>query len=122
MSRVALADDLTIAAGRTAAADLLRGRDRPTAIVCGDDILAAGCYAAAYAAGLSIPTDVSVVGYAGTIVGDALVPGLTTVSAPADRLGAKAVELVLDQLAGTAVPDRTVVPVRLVERGSVARR
>jgi LacI family repressor for deo operon, udp, cdd, tsx, nupC, and nupG len=116
---VALADDLTIAAGAAAAAPMLRRRRRPTAVVCADDILAAGLYAAAADAGLAIPGDLSVVSYAGTIVGDALVPKVTTVRAPAAELGGRAARLLLDRLAGAPVPERTVVPVTLSERGSV---
>jgi DNA-binding LacI/PurR family transcriptional regulator len=116
---VALAEDLTIAAGAAAAAPMLRRRRRPTAVVCADDILAAGVYAAAAGSALTIPGDLSVVSYAGTIVGDALVPHVTTVRAPAGDLGGRAVRLLLDRLAGEPVPERTVVPVTLSERGSV---
>ena len=116
---VMVAHDLTIAAAAEAAAPVLRRRRRPTAVVCADDILAAGLYAAAAAAGLNIPGDLSVVSYAGTIVGDALVPAVTTVRAPAGELGGQAVRLLLDRLAGEPVPERTVVPVTLAERGSV---
>lgn len=114
------AQELTIQAAQAAAVELLRGRGRPTAIVCGDDILAAGLYAAADALGLAVPADLSVIGYAGTIVGDALVPALTTVQAPAEELGARAVELMLAVLDGQDVPETTTVPVWLVKRASVA--
>ncbi len=117
---VGLAEDLTIAAATEAARQLLRRRRRPTAVVCADDILAAGVYAAAAEAGLAIPGDLSVVSYAGTIVGDALVPPVTTVLAPAGDLGGRAVQLLLDRLAGEPVPERSCVPVTLAERGSVA--
>lgn len=119
VGRIVRADDLTIAAATAATAALLRGRGRPTAVVCADDILAAGAYATAAAMGVSIPNDLSIVGYAGTIVGDALVPALTTVLGPAGHLGCRAVELLVDHLRGRPVPERSVVPVRLVQRSSV---
>lgn len=119
---VVRAGELTIAAAAAAVAPLLRGRTRPSALVCGDDILAAGAYAAVAAAGLAVPADLSVVGYAGTLVGEALIPALTTVQAPGGDLGARAVGVLLDRLGDRPVPERTALGMQLVERGSVARR
>lgn len=119
--RTRVADDLSIEAGRRAGSTLLTGRGRPSAIVCADDILAAGLYAAAYDAGVQVPEDLSIIGYGGSIVGDALVPGLTTVHAPAELLGGRAVEVVLSLLARETVPEHTTLPVQLLARGSVAR-
>lgn len=114
------AADLTIEAAAAASLTLLRSRPRPTAVVCADDILAAGVYAAAAQLHLEIPRELSVVGYTGTIVGAALQPALTTVLTPAEDLGGRAVELLLDHMRGRRVPARTVLPVELAQRASVS--
>lgn len=88
-------DSSTPAAGR-----LLDRSPRPTAIVCDDDLLAAGVYKAASDRGLSIPTDVSVVGFDDIELARILEPALTTVAIPAERIGAVAVEMLLAMIDG----------------------
>ena len=115
------ARDLTLCDATLAGLELLSGPDRPTAVVCADDILAAGVYAAAAQLGVSIPRQLSVVGYGGTLVGGALLPAMTTVLTPAEDLGARGVELLIEQLRGREIPLRTVLPVELAVRASVGR-
>jgi len=104
---------------RAAAHRLLRdARARPSAIFCDDDLLAAGVYLAAAELGLSVPGDLSVVGFAGTLAGDILVPALTTVVAPAEQLGERAMEVMLARLEGGPTADRVELPVRLEPRAS----
>lgn len=69
--------------------------DPPTAVVCGNDVIAHGVIHAASALGLRVPQDVSVVGI-GDLRGSAeLEPGLTTVRLPARRIGALAAETIV---------------------------
>ena len=65
--------------GVAAAEQLLSGRDRPTAIFCGNDEIAAGVYKVALRAGISIPRDLSVVGYDDSPLASRLWPALTSV-------------------------------------------
>jgi LacI family transcriptional regulator len=51
------------AAGEEAAAALLERQDRPTLLFCGNDIVAYGALNAAHRAGLSVPQDLSVIGF-----------------------------------------------------------
>ncbi|MEO0380678.1 MAG: substrate-binding domain-containing protein [Pseudomonadota bacterium] len=77
----------SISASKRDAIDLLRCRDRPTAIICGNDILATGAIYGAAAAGLSVPDDISITGI-GDFKGAAEIePPLTTVRIPAKRIG-----------------------------------
>ncbi|MGK5556806.1 LacI family DNA-binding transcriptional regulator [Actinomadura kijaniata] len=106
--------------GRAAAARLLdvpAGR-RPTAILAMTDRLAHGAVAAARDLGLSVPGEVSVAGFddlPSAAEGD---PPLTTVRQPLVEKGRLAARLLLDLLAGEAVPPRTVLPTELVVRAS----
>jgi LacI family transcriptional regulator len=70
--------------------ELLNRTDRPTAIICGNDILATGALYGAAAAGLRVPDDISITGI-GDFKGSAEIePALTTVRIPAKRIGYEA--------------------------------
>lgn len=101
--------------------DLLAAADPPTAVVCGNDLQALGVYEAARQAGLSIPDDLSVVGFDDLDCTNWCGPPLTTVRQPFDEMGAAAARLVLSFAAGE-MPSQTRVelPTTLVVRGSTA--
>lgn len=83
----------SISASKRDTQKLLSAPDRPTALICGNDILATGALYGAKAAGLTVPEDISVVGI-GDFKGSAdIEPGLTTVRLPARRIGQEAGEV-----------------------------
>lgn len=87
--------DFTQAAGREAAQKMLRGRIRPTAIFAANDVIALGVMEAAEDLGLSIPQDLSLVGY--DDISYAALPRiqLTTVAQPTYEMGRIAAEYLL---------------------------
>jgi LacI family transcriptional regulator len=104
---------------KSAARGVLRLSRRPTAILCGNDVIARGAIYAALELGLAIPDDISVVGI-GDFPGSAeMVPALTTVRIPAIEIGAEAarqlVEMILSNGVGGAGRE---FPVELVVRGT----
>jgi LacI family transcriptional regulator len=99
-------------------ARFLSGGRRLTAVVCDTDVLAAVAMAAAYDAGLSVPEDLSVVGFNDSDVARFARPGLTTVALPARRAGALATSLLVG---GTAQDRGHVLAPSLTVRGSTAR-
>uniref|UniRef100_UPI0028BE9E76 LacI family DNA-binding transcriptional regulator n=1 Tax=Streptomyces sp. YIM 98790 TaxID=2689077 RepID=UPI0028BE9E76 len=108
---------LTVADATRAAGRLLAVADRPTAVVCDDDVLAAGVCKAARRAGLRVPEDVSVTGFTDLALATAVEPELTTVRLPAEEAGAHGLRALLAALHGR--PAGTVtLPVELVPRGS----
>ncbi|MFF5771570.1 LacI family DNA-binding transcriptional regulator [Streptomyces californicus] len=111
---------LDVRAGREAVERALAvAGERPTAIVCDDDILAAGACKAARRLGLRVPGELSVTGFDDLALATALEPELTTVRLPAERVGERGMEALLAVLDGRpAEPGR--LPVRLVVRGSTA--
>jgi DNA-binding LacI/PurR family transcriptional regulator len=116
-ARATTAIDIT--AARTAALTLLDRPGRPTAVVCDDDLLAAGTYKAARALGLEIPGDLSVTGFDDILVATALEPELTTVRLPAEDLGARAMTALLARLDGED-PVYVSLPGELIVRDSTA--
>ena len=100
---------------------LLKFRQPPTGIVCGDDLQAMGVYEAARRAGIRIPEDLSVIGFDDIDYAQWRGPPLTTVRQPLAEMGASAAELVLT-LADGEVPAQTRVELAtsLVVRGSTA--
>lgn len=82
----------------SAARALLERPDRPTAIFCGNDELAMQVYNAAGQLGLSIPADLSVVGFDDhQLFSKGLRPMLTTVALPYVAMGGMAVEILSDR-------------------------
>jgi LacI family repressor for deo operon, udp, cdd, tsx, nupC, and nupG len=110
----------TLGAARAAARELLDASPRPTAIFCDDDLLAAGARLAAADLGIDVPRELSLVGFAGTILSEAALPQLTTVTAPAEELGADAMRKLLALIGEAPVQQRTVLPVTLTVRSSTA--
>jgi LacI family transcriptional regulator len=90
---------------------------RPTALVCDDDILAAGACKAVRRLGLRVPEDVSVTGFDDLALATAVEPELTTVRLPAERIGERGMAALLAVLAGEA-PEPGDLPVTLMPRGS----
>lgn len=115
-----------IDAGFHGAMKLLDGvslADRPTAIMCANDRLAIGVTLAAARLGLSIPQDLSVMGYDNEArIADTMVPALTTMALPLREIGRAAMTTLLDAIEnGTGAEGttmETMVPCRLVTRDS----
>lgn len=99
---------------------LLDRPDRPTAIFACNDLMALGVYEAARLAGLSIPDDLSVVGYDDLNVAGWLGPPLTTVRQPLKEMGQQATQIVLDVDLAERTP-RVDLATDLIVRSSTAR-
>ncbi|WSA75793.1 LacI family transcriptional regulator [Streptomyces sp. NBC_01799] len=111
---------LDVRAGREAAEQALAAPGpRPTAIICDDDILAAGACKAARRLGLRVPDDVSVTGFDDLALATAVEPELTTVRLPAEQVGERGMTALLAVLDGRPAEPGSL-PVHLVVRGSSA--
>jgi LacI family transcriptional regulator len=102
------------------ACEVLAGKDRPTAIICGNDAIALQVYFAAQSLGLSIPHDLSVIGFDDmTLISDALHPKLTTVALPYFEIGREAVRRLIGLVgSGGRAGERVLSPCPLIERDS----
>ena len=92
-----------------------------TAVFAANDEMAVGAMRAFHERGLSVPEDVSIVGFDDISVAEFLWPPLTTVRQDFRRIGHELVDIVMRQLGGEELIDhRVVVGVELITRGSVA--
>lgn len=77
----------SISASKKDTVELLSSGTRPTAIICGNDVLAMGALYGATSVGLSVPLDMSVTGIGDFKGASEIEPALTTVRIPAKRIG-----------------------------------
>jgi len=108
------------AGGRAAAGHLLTLSPRPTAVVCGNDLIAIGVLAALRDHGLHVPRDMAVVGIDNIDASAVTYPPLTTIDKPKVRIGEEAAALLIDRIEGKEVgpPQHRLLPTQLVVRGS----
>jgi len=92
-----------------------------TGIICASDPLALGAIRAARRAGLSVPSDLSVIGYDDSAFMSCTDPPLTTVRQPIEAIGRAAVEMLAGQIEGSVVSsDELFFEPEVVARGSTA--
>lgn len=109
----------SVAGGRRAAAALLDGEARPTAVMVMNEDATFGVMAELAARRIVVPEDLSVLAVVSTpAVCEQTVPPLSTMHAPGARLGAAGVDALLALLGTATVPPREIVPCRLVDSGS----
>ena len=110
-----------VTAGVTAGKELFGQVPRPTGVLCFSDAIASGVLRAARDAGLSVPADVSVVGFDDSPLARQLDPDLTTVRQDVTAKGRAAAAALIQQIAPAAKgrPKKRVnLPTELVVRGS----
>jgi LacI family transcriptional regulator len=104
---------------REAAHDLLAREPRPTAIFAANDASAIETIVVARSLGLSVPDDLSVIGFDNVPESALCEPPLTTIEQPIQRMGEEAVRMLLGLIDDPASrPDQVILPTRLVERAS----
>jgi LacI family transcriptional regulator len=113
--------DWQIEPGMEAAERLLSREDPPTAIFAFNDNIAIGVLHAARKVGLSVPGDLSVVGFDDTAQATIVMPALTTVRQPLAELGRTGVSLLTRLLEGQRIDAlRMELSTRLVVRETTA--
>jgi LacI family transcriptional regulator len=124
-----LAPELTLEGGYTfdsgveSGARLLALPRRPTAVFAGNDEMAMGIYVAVRKAGLSIPEDISIVGYDDTPVAARVWPPMTTVRSPIRETGKAAAFRLMQLSDGAGGPGLiTFTPTLVVRESSSAPR
>ena len=109
----------SLGGGGRACASLLQRKPRPTAVICGNDVLAVGAISQAKALGLRVPDDVSITGFDDIELAEVIEPRLTTVHVPHRRMGEAAARALLAIRDGTTDCKGTELETRLVMRESL---
>jgi LacI family transcriptional regulator len=105
-----------IDAGYEGMRTLLSSGETPTAVFCFSDILAIGAVACAQDKGLTVPGDISVVGFDNLDYAGYVRPALTTVEVPAAEMGRLAAEYLAARLRGERRRDYWELETRLIVR------
>lgn len=117
--RLILQGDFSAESGIRAVGSLFAQGLRFTAIQCSNDEMAFGAISAIRQRGLSVPADISVIGFDDIRMARYFDPPLTTVAQPMSEIGMESARLLLEILAGRSpAPQKRVFPVNLVVRSS----
>lgn len=113
--------DYSRGSGAAGVRELFARGERPDALLCLSDDLAAGALRQLHDQGLRVPDDVAVVGFDDVDASRFAVPSLSSVAPDKTELARTALEMLLERIAGLQVAPRDVrVPHRLVQRESSA--
>jgi DNA-binding LacI/PurR family transcriptional regulator len=97
------------------------GRRPPTAVIAYNDLVAIGAMDAIKQRGLSIPHDISIVGFDDLTLAAEVIPPLTTMQVPKELMGRMAAEIIFSGgREQRRAPHKILLPARLVERATTA--
>ena len=105
--------------GAAAMERLMSGPHRPTAVICGNDVLAVGAVRAAKRMGLRVPGDVSVTGFDDIEIAQIVEPPLTTVHVPHRQMGTRAAQMIVSLLHGGPHAPAEPLETHIVDRASL---
>lgn len=115
--------DFTRESGLKSGMELMSLKNKPEVIFAANDMMALGCYDAAFKKGLNIPDDIAVVGFDDIFVSQYLNPPLTTVRAQIEDEGKKAAELLIEKIKSKVSvnnqPKKIKIATELVIRNSI---
>jgi LacI family transcriptional regulator len=113
--------DFKFDSGRRAANEILAAAELPTAVVVANDMMALGVMQEFRAARLSIPRDISIVGFDDIAFAALADPPLTTVCSPRMEIGRRAIEALMQTIERPEQPGIEIrIPTYLVTRNSTA--
>lgn len=111
----------SIAQGADGCAALLASPTPPTAILCGNDVLAVGALQRARDLGIDVPGTLSITGFDDIELASVAVPALTTVHVPDAEMGRRAARQLIDMVNGAAPQPPVELPTDLRRRQSLAK-
>lgn len=111
----------SLSSGRAGLQALLSGPEpRPTAVICGNDVLAIGALLEARAMGLKVPRDLSITGFDNTALAGEIDPALTTMDIDNVEVGRLAAMHLLASMDGNTPPPNVLMTPVFVERATTA--
>jgi LacI family transcriptional regulator len=110
--------DYTMQSGMAAAEQMLRQKDRPTAIFASNDDMAFGVMAVAQRLKLKVPEELSVVGFDDAPIAQVVWPQLTTIRQPTMKMAVQAASLLIQPDKSKHAPKGELLDFELIVRGS----
>lgn len=117
-SRIAYGD-FSFQSGKTCMKKLLDLDKQITAVFAASDDMAIGAISAAYERGMSVPNELSVIGYDNTKVAEMSYPPLTTIAQPLYEMGIEGMKILIKYIETHEKQSSVVMPFELIERKSV---
>jgi LacI family transcriptional regulator len=97
---------------------LMQLRPRPTAVICGNDVLALGALIECQRLGIRVPEDVSVTGFDDLEISRHFCPSLTTMRVPTEQMWQRAADYLIGQIEADPVEVGREIEVSLIVRES----
>jgi DNA-binding LacI/PurR family transcriptional regulator len=109
--------------GYEAGKKILKEKNLPTAVVCSNDLTAAGAMKALQAGGVKIPDEISIIGLDNIALTEIVSPALTTIELERYKIGKTAMEMILNRIKNKDLPKQTCIfKTRLIIRESTSRK
>jgi LacI family transcriptional regulator len=86
--------------GYKLAQELLKKKNKPTAIFCSNDSMAAGVIKYCYQKGIEIPKQLSVTGFDDSMIAQEIWPSITTVRQPVAKMSKHAASALINKISG----------------------
>jgi LacI family transcriptional regulator len=112
--------DFEFIEGRAAMQQMLTSADPPTAVFCANDIQAIGAMSGCRDAGVSVPNDISIIGFDDLPIAKYVTPQLTTIRVPAQEMGLSATRRITAAIEGGAPLSSLELQTELIVRESTA--
>jgi LacI family transcriptional regulator len=113
-------ESYSIEGGRAALRRIFDAGHRPTAVICGSDVLAFGALSECATRGIQVPQDISITGFDNLDFAAFLSPPLTTLEVPAAEMGRRAGEYILARLRGRSPDKHIPLETNLILRNTTA--
>jgi len=107
--------------GREAMRQLLQMDGLPTAVLCGNDILAMGAVAECQSSGIKIPEEISIAGFDDLDMSSQVIPPLTTIHVPSAEMGENAAEYLVAKIRQEPLEPPAEIETRLMVRETTAK-
>jgi GntR family transcriptional regulator of arabinose operon len=122
--RIIFKGNYTEESGYKLAKEILKMKDKPSAILCANDLMAIGAIYFFEERGVKVPDDISIIGFGNYKISKFARIPLTTVSLPVEEMGKKLAELVMKKVKEkySIKNEKIILPTELIIRKSVKRR
>ena len=111
----------SIESGAEAFAKLMTLKNPPSAVMCGNDVLAVGAMMKAKEMKLSIPDDVSITGFDDIELAQVIDPPLTTVHVPHSKMGQRAAQILVGSIISGLSEKGELLETHICERATLAK-